>query len=38
MKNKRSMCLAVTLHEDHLIVVGGFTQGGYAIDSVEILE
>ena len=38
MKNKRSKCLAVTLHEDHLIVVGGCTQGGYAIDSVEILE
>ena len=38
MKNKRSMCLAVTLHEDHLIVVGGYTHGGYAIDSVEILE
>ena len=40
MKNKRSMCLAVTLHEDHLIVVGGLTQrGGYIItDSVEILE
>ena len=39
MKNKRSMCLAVTLHEDHLIVVGGCTQSGYLItDSVEILE
>ena len=41
MKNKRSLCLAVTLHEDHLIAVGGFTQGGYVLDktdSVEILE
>ena len=38
MKNKRSYCLAVTLHENHLIVVGGYTHGGYAIDSVEILE
>ena len=41
MKNKRSLCLAVTLHEDHLIVVGGGTQAGYGsntTDSVEILE
>ena len=38
MKNKRSWCLAVTLHEEHLIVVDGFTQGGYKTDSVEILE
>ena len=38
MKNKRSSCLAVTLHEDHLIVVGGYTHGGYTTDSVEILE
>ena len=39
MKNKRSMCLAITLHEDHLIVVGGCTQSDYIItDSVEILE
>ena len=39
MKNKRSNCLAVTLHEDHLIVVGGYTQSGYlTTDSVEILE
>ena len=44
MKNKRSLCLAVTLHEDHLIVVGGYTQDGYnaqsvyITDSVEILE
>ena len=40
MKNKRSWCLAVTLHEDHLIVVGGCTQqDGYnETDSVEILE
>ena len=32
MKNKRSQCLAVTLPEDKLIIVGGDT------DSVEILE
>ena len=38
MKNKRSLCLAVTLHEDHLIVVGGYTQDGNDTDSVEILE
>ena len=38
MKNKRSLCLAVTLHEDHLIVVGGFTQVLNKIDSVEILN
>ena len=44
MKNKRSQCLAVTLHEDHLIVVGGRTQfdiNGYdniTIDSVEIFK
>ena len=38
MKNKRSWCLAVTLHEDHLIVVGGFTQYNIITDSVEILE
>ena len=38
MKNKRSLCLAVTLHEDHLIVVGGYTQYNIITDSVEILE
>ena len=38
MKNKRSQCLAVTLHEEHLIVVVGCTKSGYATDSVEILE
>ena len=38
MKNKRSLCLAVTLHEDHLIVVGGYTQVHNETDSVEILE
>ena len=38
MKNKRSYCLAVALHEDHLIVVGGYSQGGNKTDSVEILE
>ena len=39
MKNKRARCLAVTLSEDRLIVVGGWTgiYGGYT-DSVEILE
>ena len=38
MKNKRSYCLAVTLPEDHLIVVGGFTQWGNKTDSVGILQ
>ena len=37
MKNKRSQCLAVTLPEDRLVVVGGWTQG-YITDSVEILK
>ena len=37
MKNKRSWCLAVTLPEDQLIVVGGWT-GIKGLDSVEILE
>ena len=38
MKNKRSMCLAVTLHEDHLIIVGGYNTQGVKTDSVDILE
>ena len=38
MKIKRSDCLAVTLPEDHLIVVGGWTQGADKTDSVEILH
>ena len=38
MKIKRSFCLAVTLPEDHLIVVGGLTQGAEETDSVEILQ
>ena len=38
MKNKRSQCLAVTLPEDLLIVVGGFKEGDSEIDSVEILK
>ena len=38
MKNKRSQCLAVTIPEDKLIVVGGWTRGGYDTNSVEILE
>ena len=42
MKNKRSQCLAVTLPEDRLIVVGGRTHNrvilGRDTDSVEILE
>ena len=41
MKNKRSQCLAVTLPEDRLIVVGGWTgvsTGRRGTDSVEILE
>ena len=37
MKNKRSLCLAVTLRENQLIIVGGRTGRGYT-DSVEILE
>ena len=37
MKNKRSLCLAVTLPEDQLIIVGGLTGRG-GTDSVEILE
>ena len=38
MKNKRSHCLAVTLPEGLLIVVGGFKEGDSEINSVEILE
>ena len=39
MKNKRTLCLAVTLPEDQLIVVGGWTGvDGGDTDSVEILE
>ena len=39
MKNKRLRCLAVTLPEDQLIVVGGLTErNGRGKDSVEILE
>ena len=39
MKNERSKCLAVTLHEDHFMVVGGYnTRGINTTDSVEILE
>ena len=37
MNIKHSACLAVTLPEDHLIVVGGCTQVGEITDSVEIL-
>ena len=37
MKNKRSRCLAVTLPEDRLIVVGGQVEGAKT-DSVEMLE
>ena len=37
MKKKRSLCLAVTLPEDRLIVVGGYIALGVT-DSVEILE
>ena len=37
MKKKRSQCLAVTLPEDQLIVVGGWT-GIRGTNSVEILE
>ena len=38
MKIKRSSCLAVTLPEDCLIVVGGWTQGNNITYSVEILQ
>ena len=40
MKNRRSECLAVTLPEDHLIVVGGYTdtQSIHATTSIEILK
>ena len=39
MKNKRAWCLAVTLPEDRLIVVGGWAGIGRGwTDSVEILE
>ena len=38
MKNKRSRCLALTLPEDTLIIVGGWTYGGGYTNSVEILE
>ena len=38
MKNKRSWCLAVTLPEDHLIVVGGHVYRNNKTDSVEIFE
>ena len=43
MKNKRSRCLAVTLPEDRLIVVGGYIHRNdtnilYKTDTVEILE
>ena len=37
MKNKRSRCLAVTLPEDRLIVVGGYVEGFGATYSVEML-
>ena len=38
MKNKRSHCLAVTLPEHRLIVVGGYVRILQTTDSVEILE
>ena len=38
MKNKRSWCLAVTLPEDQLIVVGGHVYRNNKTGSVEILE
>ena len=37
MKNKRSLCLAVTLPEDRLIVVGGYVEGLVKTHSVEML-
>ena len=36
MKSVRSRCLAATLPEDRLLVVGGFTTGGGWTDSLEI--
>ena len=38
MKYKRASCLAVTLPEDRLVVVGGYTLFGKETDSVEILQ
>ena len=38
MKNKRSRCLAVTLPENQLIVVGGYRNTVRYTDTVEILE
>ena len=38
IKNKRSSCFAVTLHEDQLIVVGGITENITDSSCVEILE
>ncbi|CAI8020887.1 Calmodulin-binding receptor-like cytoplasmic kinase 2 [Geodia barretti] len=38
MKVGRSMCLAVTLPVDRLVIVGGYTSSGHPTDSVEILE
>ena len=37
MKTGRSMCLAVTLPPDRLIIVGGYTSSGHPTNSVEIL-
>ena len=38
MKKRRSQCFAVTLAEDHLMIVGGNTQGTIKTDSVEVLK
>ena len=39
MKNRRSNCFAVTLLEEHLIVVGGYTNKKHATtDSVEVCQ
>ena len=38
MKNERGLSFAVVLHEDRLVVVGGYETPTSLIDSVEILE
>ena len=38
MKKRRSWCLAVTLPEDRLIILGGYARGLNTTDSIEILQ
>lgn len=38
MNRRRSQCFAVTLAENHLMIVGGNTKGTIKTDSVEVLE